>query len=191
MKITLSLLLGALSVTQVLPTSAQNNFETKNSPNTTVSVYARRQIELIPPFSCVTGGFEAAIRLPGNIAGSWSAPQMWVPTYQRDADATPPDYTYTGMIGIHTHVLPNGQVLSWEGHNDNEHKPGMNMMMHAYTWNPGNQVYQEFGTMSNFFCTGHTFLADGRLLEVGGHYSGGEVDRGQPALGNPDYNPRA
>ena len=77
------------------------------------------------------------------------------------------------FIGIHTHVLPNGNVLSWQGHNDDPMTPGMVMGTGAYLWNstrPMPTTHDFFIDWTNAFCTGHSFLADGKLLVTGGHY---------------------
>ena len=172
----------------------------------TTSLYAQQQIDMLPGFEATATGFEAKIKLPEAQCGRWSDARLWTP-YARAGTGTP----RTGMIGIHTHVLPSGNVLSWEGHNDDVHMPGMGMS-YAYGWNPNPNgqnagqvypnVYTELTTeASNIFCSGHAFLADGRLLVAGGHYSSGVVDRSAipPSLssssnpvnvpGNPEFIP--
>ncbi|MBF9143103.1 galactose oxidase early set domain-containing protein [Hymenobacter properus] len=78
------------------------------------------------------------------------------------------------FIGIHTSVLPNGIVLSWQGHNDNQFStpgashPGTDI----YRWEPNlNHLSSTIFHVrwTNAFCTGHSFLADGKLLMTGGH----------------------
>ncbi|WP_345108392.1 hypothetical protein [Hymenobacter algoricola] len=69
-------------------------------------------------------GYEARIVYPEAVAGRWSLPQPWT-TFVRGGSS--PD----GMVGIHTHLLPNGRVLSWEGHNDNE-VDSVHRMSHVY-----------------------------------------------------------
>lgn len=96
------------------------------SSPTTVSLYAQERIELLPGFSTATDGFEAKITLLASAAGSWSKPLPWTPFVRNPAGA---DST-AGMIGIHTHVLPNGKVLTWEGHNDDLNS---GHLAHAYT----------------------------------------------------------
>lgn len=84
-------------------------------------------------------------------------------------------------VAIHAHLLPNGKVLYWGRRKEhgslkfstlNEHET------HSYVWDPAtntnvqtkNQPMLADGkTTVNLFCSGHTFLADGRLMVVGGH----------------------
>ena len=80
------------------------------------------------------------------------------------------------FIGIHTSVLPNGLVLSWQGHNDNEFRVQSSPTSHPgtdiYRWDPGlNRLSTTIFHLdwTNAFCTGHSFLADGKLLVTGGH----------------------
>ncbi len=82
--------------------------------------------------------------------GSWSAPVTWP------------------FVAIHTSVLPNGKVLSW-GRTEEHHTPS------ASIWDPATgtltSVHNE---TTNLFCSGHSFLPDGRLLVTGGHIHDGE-----------------
>jgi hypothetical protein len=83
-------------------------------------------------------------------------------------------------VPIHTHVLPTGKVLFWGRRNP----PGtpdfasLNLHeTHAFIWDPANpdaavkptsnQPTDSQGNSINLFCSGHTFLADGRLLVTG------------------------
>ena len=173
--------------------TAQAVTETRNAPTTT-SVYAQQRIELQPGFSTTTSGFEAVIKLPESTAGRWSRPLLWT-DYERGGNGT----GITGLVGIHTHVLPNGKVLSWEGHNADTYANPAFHTSHAYVWNSNPSVrsggrvypmvYEHYDDEdSNIFCSGHSFLSDGRLLVAGGHYSGGIVERGI-TLANPTPNP--
>jgi len=85
-------------------------------------------------------------------------------------------------VPIHTHVLPNGKVLFWGRRNPPGAPdfPSLNQhATHAFLWDPanpstpakptGNQPMDGQGNPINLFCSGHTFLPDGRLLVTGGH----------------------
>jgi hypothetical protein len=79
-------------------------------------------------------------------------------------------------VAIHTHLLPNGKVLFW-GRRD---QPNLTLDEHFCTpqiWDPTTRtttptpkpMRTDGRTTVNLFCSGHTFLPDGRLLVVGGH----------------------
>jgi len=85
-------------------------------------------------------------------------------------------------VPIHTHVLPTGKVLFWGRRNPpgTPDFPSLNQHeTHAFVWDPAipqnaarptsNQPADSHGNSINLFCSGHTFLADGRLLVTGGH----------------------
>jgi hypothetical protein len=59
---------------------------------------------------------------------------------------------------IHAHLLPTGKVIFWTRRD------------HSQLWNPASNVVSAApGSGANIFCSGHAFLADGRLLVSGGH----------------------
>jgi hypothetical protein len=66
---------------------------------------------------------------------------------------------------VHLHLLPSGQVLSW-GLNGN-----------PQIWDPATGVFTAIPAPSMLFCSGHSFLSDGRLLVAGGHITN---DHGLP-----------
>ncbi len=81
--------------------------------------------------------------------GSWSAP---FPTPE---------------VLVHLSLLPTGKVLAW-----GEFKP-------PQIWDPATGSYTPVPSPINVFCSGHTFLGDGRLLVAGGHLG---RDRGFPDI---------
>jgi hypothetical protein len=85
-------------------------------------------------------------------------------------------------VPIHTHVLPTGKVLFWGRRNPpgTPDFPSLNQHeTHAFILDPANphaaakptsnQPTDSQGNSINLFCSGHTFLTDGRLLVTGGH----------------------
>ena len=76
---------------------------------------------------------------PQATSGEWAAPIDWP------------------VVAVHLHLLPSGQVLSWGRIGD------------PWMWDPATGVFTTFPAPSNVFCSGHTFLPDGRLLVAGGH----------------------
>ncbi len=79
-----------------------------------------------------------------------------------------------GEIPIHAHLLPNGKILYWDrtdyttaGTPYDSASDGVPRL-----WNPASPATPPVKLANpgyDLFCTGHTFLADGRLLAVGGH----------------------
>jgi len=83
-------------------------------------------------------------------------------------------------VAIHAHLLPTGKVLYWGRRKEFGSPVFATLNDHAcqtYVWDPAtgvstptkNQPVLKDGTPVNLFCSGHTFLADGRLMVVGGH----------------------
>src|SRR5215472_16488628 len=113
-------------------------------------------------------------------------------------------------VGIHAHVLPNGQVLMW-GRRDSPDQsldvdppsplhlgapPAPRAQCTPFLWNPATgQVTatpqptsaDPAGTNANLFCSGHAFLPDGRLLVAGGHLAD-SAGLSQTALYDPVTN---
>jgi len=68
-------------------------------------------------------------------------------------------------VPIHAHLLPTGQVMFWDRHNENPVWDG-----NPYLWNPTTGLITATSVLTyDLFCAGHSFLPDGRLLVTGGH----------------------
>jgi hypothetical protein len=105
---------------------------------------------------------------PPSEAGAWSPVYAWP------------------KVAIHLHLLPNGKVLTWSDDDVpglKDRNPGF---AKAYVVDvPAGQrpgaVVEVFNNETNLFCSGHTFLPDGRLFVTGGH-------AGQDYFGVADVN---
>ena len=87
---------------------------------------------------------DIAYSLPGGAAqvGQWAGPFGWP------------------IVAVHMMLSPTGQVLAW----DRQDGGGS-----ARLWNPSTETFTLAPNGSNLFCSGHSILADGRTLVVGGH----------------------
>lgn len=85
-------------------------------------------------------------------AGSWTAAFPWV------------------NVAVHLNLLPDGKVLSFGRLNGGT----------PQVWDPATGTFTPVGAPSLLFCSGHTYLAGGRLLVAGGHI--------QDGLGTPNTN---
>ena len=68
---------------------------------------------------------------------------------------------------VHAHLLPTGKVMIWpgdQGISGNDPR----------VWDPATATTSFLAKQGyDLFCTGHSFLADGRLLVTGGHIQNG------------------
>lgn len=72
-------------------------------------------------------------------------------------------------VPIHSSLLPDGRLLFWGRDKDSLGRDVWGNSQ-AYTWNPANNTFAAVpNTRTNLFCSGHSFLPDGRLLVTGGH----------------------
>ena len=62
----------------------------------------------------------------------------------------------TPMVGVHAHLLQTGKVLLWGDQKG------------AYLWSSSTGFTQVAPKPFKIYCSGHTFLSDGRLLVMGG-----------------------
>jgi hypothetical protein len=82
---------------------------------------------------------------------------------------------------VHDHLLPGGKVMIWPGDAGiSGNDPRL--------WDPADQTVTTLATPGyDVFCTGHAFLADGRLFVAGGHIDTG-VGLPKASLYNPFSN---
>ena len=79
-------------------------------------------------------------------------------------------YSNLPFFPVHTHLLPTGKVAVWPGDIQAGGVSGNDM----HTWDPANGATVPVSSPGyDVFCTGHVFLADGRLFVVGGHIQNG------------------
>jgi hypothetical protein len=81
-------------------------------------------------------------------AGQWSSPFTW---------------GAVASVAIHAHLLPDGRVLTW-GRSDK-----VPVLWTPPTSGTGAGTFASIAKPADLFCSGHTFLPDGKLLTAGGH----------------------
>jgi len=105
--------------------------------------------------------------------GTWGSPSEWP------------------NVAIHAHVLPSGKVMFWSRREWSGAKPTEGLDPRECTprlWDPTSNIFAELARPGyNLFCSGHTFLPDGRLLVTGGHVSDG-VGEKHAAIYDADRN---
>ena len=86
---------------------------------------------------------------------------------------------------VHDHLLPSGKVMIWPGHViPGDPFSGDDPRL----WDPANQTLTTLAKPGyDVFCSGHAFLADGRLFVAGGHIDAG-VGLSKVSLYNPFSN---
>jgi galactose oxidase len=89
----------------------------------------------------------ASCRAQSSLIGQWTGVQTWP------------------VEAIHTTLLPTGKVLFWQSWRES-----------VGLWDPVTNLFSTAGlppSNHNVFCSGHAWLADGRLLVAGGHVENG------------------
>ena len=104
---------------------------------------------IVPAVAVLIGTLSVAeqLRAQPSVIGEWSNVITWGSTPQ------------TAIEAIHISMLPTGKVLFWQTWRES-----------VGLWDPETGAFSAAAIPSyNVFCSGHTFLADGRLLVAGGH----------------------
>jgi uncharacterized repeat protein (TIGR02543 family) len=106
-----------------------------------------------------TGTCSVTLSANRSVTANFSGPAGPEATFGRWASSAP-----TPVIGLHLSLLPSGNALMW-GHGG---QPQLwNLVGGSFTQMPNVVCNDPAGC--ELFCSGHTFLADGRLLVAGGH----------------------
>ena len=89
--------------------------------------------------------------------------------------------TQLPFFPVHDHLLPTGKVMIWPGDAGiSGNDPRL--------WDPATQAVTTLPKPGyDLFCTGHAFLADGRLFVAGGHIQNG-VGLSKASLSDPFAN---
>jgi hypothetical protein len=90
-------------------------------------------------------------------------------------------------VPVHVNLLPDGRLLYW-GRDKAADKWDIGGSCLTYTWNPTSKAKTTIPNITtNLFCSGHSFLNDGRLLVAGGHVRDDAVPN-QEGIGEDDVN---
>jgi galactose oxidase len=135
-------------------------------------------------FEIAASGLPAANSTPAyKLSVTYSAPQTFVATNPAASPEVAGQWSPVfelANVAIHAHLLPTGKVLYWGRRaipgaptfaSLNEH------FCSTFLWDPATGKSQptaqpprlDTGQGVNLFCSGHSFMPDGRLLVVGGH----------------------
>jgi hypothetical protein len=83
----------------------------------------------------------------GGAPSPWFTQGKWDPTFS------------TPIVALHLHLLPTGKLLMW----------GKSDPVNTYVLDLSTMTFTPAQSPSWLFCSGHNFLADGRVLVSGGH----------------------
>lgn len=116
-------------------------------------------------YPSVHGDDRSALAVEGTpqTVGAWEAPRPWP------------------VIGIHAFLLPTGEVLHYaysSAHGAPEERHYYDGS-HAVVWNPEGDSFFDISWDGTVFCSGHSFLADGRLFVTGGLAQQGCLTQGR------------
>jgi len=125
------------------------------------------------------GFYSLTARATDNAGSSTTSPAVGITVESANPDPRAltgewsPVFSWNQQVAIHMHVMPNGKVLSWQDDDDENYylngTRGPNKTV-AQVWDVATGNFSNVPySNTNLFCAGHSFLADGRLLIMGGH----------------------
>jgi hypothetical protein len=94
------------------------------------------------------------------------------------------------FVPVHMNLLPDGRILFWgrDRFKINGSVIEQTGQSQACVWNPvTNEIVEVDNHTTNLFCSGHSFLPDGRLLVSGGHRDAKADGDGEPHLNIFDF----
>jgi hypothetical protein len=94
-------------------------------------------------------------------------PAVWAQPSPSVAGQFSPVYSWPSEA-IHAHLLPNGSVLSWDDVTRYGTGTTDTYIVDIPTDGPPGAITEYANTNASMFCSGHTFLSDGRLMVIGG-----------------------
>ena len=92
----------------------------------------------------IQAGIDVSVNSDESVIGLWEGPYAWP------------------LVAIHSLLLPTGKVLQYSF-------PGDTLIARCYVWDPVSLTFTSVPVNRPLFCSGHSFLADGRLLVTGGN----------------------
>jgi len=92
----------------------------------------------------IQAGIDESVSGDASVVGLWEGPYAWP------------------LVAIHSLLLPTGKVLQYSF-------PGDTQFARCYVWNPVSSEFTSVPVNRPLFCSGHSFLSDGRLLITGGN----------------------
>jgi Domain of unknown function (DUF1929) len=107
-----------------------------------------------------------------SVKGKWSEVQAWL------------------LLAIHTSLLPNGEVLTWDSNSDDIESNSLNAHpvkpTRASLWNPVTNTFSsvDSNTGKDLFCAGFNVLANGNVLAAGGNQVPGNGQHNAMAIFN-------
>jgi len=99
----------------------------------------------------IQADIDASVNDDASVVGLWEGPYAWP------------------LVAIHSLLLPTGKILQYSF-------PGDTQFARCYVWNPVSSEFTSVPVNRPLFCSGHSFLSDGRLLVTGGNGPAPEGD---------------